>query len=147
MTTLLFPFFIVQLIFLNTKFFTKVFFYKTDFLKLIVVLTLTLGVTGLFFNKAIHTTAAADNTPPPRSDEEIFTTSLKYNNVDVYTEILEINNINKKILFYEKLHQQQPTHRDVLTNLYILEDIMKNNDVSINYLNKARTSDPNNSLF
>ena len=47
----------------------------------------------------------------------------------------------------EQLHQQQPTHRDILINLARIHQAIGNTEKAQEYLDQAQKLDPNNPVF
>lgn len=156
----LFPFFALKLLFLNGVFLLRFFFFKHPQLRLILLLIffiLFLGILSLsFFLENISLsqlkTLLQNESPQETSvihslPETTTPFSLNFQNIPTFSLNNTPKNIENKILFYEELLKKQPTQKDVLLNLAILENSRGNKDLALKYLEKARGLDPNNAIF
>lgn len=160
MQKIVFPFFLARLILLNLGFLLKVLFNKHKYLKssLLVVLTIFFVGLAIFYNiysknpnnisGVFSKNTATPEIPLPEFSQksEVFI-NTNSDNVETFNLELSPENIEEKLLFYKELHKKQPTHRDVLLNLAILEHEIGNEVLASQYLEQARQLDPNNPVF
>lgn len=136
------PFFASKLALLLSLFFVQL---GAFYLRPFRIVLATSVVFGLYLSTAIPAWYSSSfiiptlNPAPPPSSFEIQLSS---------TAQLEKLELKPEVIQSERQHQlqkleMQPTHRDTLLNLYLLESAAGNQDVAEYYLEKAVEVDPN----